>query len=129
MRIKLSRQWLLNLGWLFGLLLFYGISTLVVDLIPNPIYIYIYIYIYIFTNLLSTSIHGFQEKENKTPEFRDNNISDRCLGKKNRGKKKEKANFVIPVKKKIKGYAVSWSKEQKPTVKCCNATITNSAQY
>ena len=40
------------------------------------------------------------------------------------------ANFVTPVeKKKIKRYAVSRSKEQKPTVKCCNATITNSAQY
>ena len=27
--------------------------------------IYIYIYIYIYTNLLSTSIHGYQEKEKK----------------------------------------------------------------
>ena len=55
-------------------------------------YIYIYIYIYIlymcvcvcvcvcvFTNLLSNSIHGYQEKEKKTPEFRDNNILDHCL--------------------------------------------------
>ena len=32
--------------------------------------------------------------------------------------------------KKIKRYAISWSKEkEKPTVNSCNATITESAQY
>ena len=29
------------------------------------IYIYVYIYVYIFTNLLSTSIHCYQEKRKK----------------------------------------------------------------
>ena len=35
---------------------------------------------YIYNNLLSTSIHGYQEKEKNTPEFRDNNIPNHCLG-------------------------------------------------
>ena len=53
-------------------------------------YIYIYIYIYILTNLLSTSIHGDKEKEKKTPEFRDNNISNHLLWKKDYREKKKK---------------------------------------
>ena len=36
----------------------------------------VFIYIYILTNLLSTSIYGDKENEKKTPEFRDNNISN-----------------------------------------------------
>ena len=59
------------------------------------IYIYIYIYIgtYIFTNIQSTSIHGYQEKEKKTPQFSDNHISYHCLGDKEKkisGKKKKR---------------------------------------
>ena len=45
-----------------------------------------YIYLYIFTNLLSISIHGFQEKRKKTPPgTRDKNISNHRPG----GKKKK----------------------------------------
>ena len=47
-------------------------------------------YIYIFTNLLSTSIHGDKEKEKITPEFKDNNISDHCLGKKEKDYREKK---------------------------------------
>ena len=83
------------------------------------IYIYIYIYIYIFTNLLSTSIYGYQEKrKKKPPRNRDNNILNYrpveikyIIGEKIK-RKKEKANFVTPVAKKIKRYAISWSKEK-----------------
>ena len=86
----------------------------------------------IYTNLLSTSIHGYQEKE-KTPEFRDNNIPNHCLEEKEKkiflGKKLKKRPTSSLQLKKIKGYTVRWSKEQKPTVKCCNATITNSDLY
>ena len=39
-------------------------------------------YIYIFTNLLSTSLHGYQEKRKKMPGTRDNNISNYRPGKK-----------------------------------------------
>ena len=63
------------------------------------------------------------------PEFRENNIPNHGEKKPFGEKIKEKANFVTPVEKKIKRYAVRWSKEQKLTVKWCNATITNSAQY
>ena len=45
------------------------------------------------------------------------------------GKKIKKRPTSSHQLKKIKRYAVCWLKEQKPTVKCCNATITNSAQY
>ena len=66
------------------------------------------------------------------PEFRDNKSRITAWGKKEEEyrekKKKEKANFVTPVKK-IKRYAIRWSKKQNPTAKCCNATITKSAQY
>ena len=65
------------------------------------------IYIYIYTNLLSTSIHGYQEKRKKKetsppPGTRDDNISNHCPGGKRKniiGQKKEKANFVTPVEK------------------------------
>ena len=75
-----------------------------------------------------------KKKKKTLQEFRDNNISNHCLGKKEKDyrekkkKRKKKANFVIPAEK-INRYAISWSIEQKPTAKCCNATITKSAQY
>ena len=94
---------------------------------------YLYIYTYILTNLLSTSIHGDKEKEKKTlPEFRDNKSRTNAWGKKEkdyREKKKKKRPTSSHQLKKIKRYAISWSKEQKPTAKCCNATITKSAHY
>ena len=95
------------------------------------LYIYIYIYICILTNLQYTSIHGDKEKEKKTPEFRDNKSRITAWGKKKKiiGRKKKKRPTSSHQLKKIKRYAISWSKEQKPTAKCCNATITKSAQY
>ena len=61
-------------------------------------------YIYIFTNLLTKSTYGERQKEKKTPEFEDKNISRitfRGIKKKNyRGeKKKGKANLVTPMEK------------------------------
>ena len=57
-------------------------------------YIYIYIYTYIFTNILSTSIHGYQKI--KPPGTRDKNISNHrpgekrknTIGQKNKNKRK-----------------------------------------
>ena len=53
--------------------------------------------IYIYTNLLSTSIHGYQEKRKKNPpETRDKNISNhyRGGGRKNIiGQKKRKGQL------------------------------------
>ena len=49
-------------------------------LIEWTLYIYIYIYIYIFTNLLSTSIHGYQKK--KPSGTRNKNISNHRPGEK-----------------------------------------------
>ena len=65
------------------------------------IYIYIYIYIYIFTNLISSSIHGYQKKENKNPPgTRDKNISNHRPGEKEKkyiGQKERKDQPVTPV--------------------------------
>ena len=57
------------------------------------IYIYIYIYIYIFTNLLSTSIHGYQEKNHQEQEIKISRITAR--GKKENiiGQKKRKGQL------------------------------------
>ena len=90
--------------------------------------IYMYIYIYIFTNLLSTSIHGYQEKrKKKTSGTRDKNISNHRPGEKRKniiGQKKEKANSVTPVKKNQEICSQLVKRKIKPTVKRCNATIT-----
>ena len=77
----------------------------------------VYIYIYIFTNLLSTSIHGYQEKRKKNPPgTRDKKISRiTARGKKkkyHRTKNKKKRPTPSHQLKKIKRYAVSWSKEK-----------------
>ena len=97
---------------------------------PSP---YIYIYIYIFTNLLSTSIHGYQEKRKKKRQDLDIIISwITARGKRkkyHRTKKKEKANFVTPVEKNQEICNQLVKRKRKPIVKCCNATITESAQY
>ena len=90
-------------------------------------------HIYIFTNLLTKSTYGDRQKEKNPPEFGDKTISRitvrRKKKKKYREKKKEKAILVTPIEKKIKRYTIGWSKEKKTTVKCCEATITKSAQY
>ena len=88
--------------------------------------LYIYIYIY---QLLSTSIHVYHEK--KKSQNLEITISRITAGKKiNKDirEKKEKANFVAPVEKN-QDVCSQLVKRKKNTVKCCNATITKSAQY
>ena len=69
---------------------------------------------YIFTNLISTSIHGTRKKEKKNrqeQEIRVSRITARGKKKKYyRSKRKKRPTSSDPLKK-IKGYAVSWSKE------------------
>ena len=76
--------------------------------------IYIYIYIYIYTNLISTSIHGTRKKRKKNrqkQEIKVSRITARGKKKKKyRSKRKKRPTSSDPLKK-IKGYAVSWSKE------------------
>ena len=96
-------------------------------LILTYIYIYIYLLIYYLSAFTVT-----KKKKKKTPEFKDNNISNHCLGKKEKDyqeKKRKKRPTSSHQLKKIKRYTISWSKEQIPTAKCCNATITKRAQY
>ena len=64
------------------------------------------IYIYIFTNLLSTSIHGYQEKEKKNRENLEITISRITAWgkkKKNFGEKKKKKRKEKKKKRKRKG--------------------------
>ena len=73
-----------------------------------------------------------KKKKKETPEFGDNNTSriTAQVKKKNViGRKKKKKPTVSHQLKKIKRYAISWSKEQKPTANSYNATIIKSAQY
>ena len=72
--------------------------------------IYIYIYIYILTNLLSTSIQSDKEKEKTLPEFRDNKSRITAWGKKKKKEKRPTSSHQL--RKKIKRYAISWSKEK-----------------
>ena len=58
-------------------------SYVLINSIVQRYHIYIYMYVCVFTNLLSISIHSYQEKQKKKPpEFRDNNIPNHCLGEK-----------------------------------------------
>ena len=64
------------------------------------VYIYTYLLIYYLTAFTVT-----KKKKKNPPEFRDNNISwITAWGKRKRlsGEKKEKANFVTPIEKKLK---------------------------
>ena len=84
------------------------------------LYIYIYIYIYI-TNLLSTSIHGYQEKRKKNPPgTRDKNILNHCPGEKEKNiigqKKRKMANSVTPVEKNPDICSQLVKRKIKPTV-------------
>ena len=80
---------------------------------------HIYIYIYIFTNLLSTSIHGYQEKRKKKRQESEIKISriiaqrkkEKISSDKKKKKKKKRPNPSHQLKK-IKRYAISWSKEK-----------------
>ena len=90
------------------------------SLLSNQTYLNIYIYIYIFTNLLSTSIHGYQEKRKKTrqeQEIKISRITDWEKKKKyHRTKKKEKANSVTPVEKNQEICSQLVKRKIKPTV-------------
>ena len=92
--------------------------------------IYIYIYIYIFTNLISTSIHGYQKKKKKKkkkkpPGTRDKNYHESPPGgkRKNIIGQKENANPVTPIEKSRDMQSVG-QKKTKTHRKRCNATIT-----
>ena len=93
-------------------------------------YIYIYIYIYLLIYYLPT-FTVTEKKKRKQSEFRDNKSRITAWGKKKKiiGEKEKERPTSSHQLKKIKRYAISWSKEQKPTAKRCNATITKSAQY
>ena len=83
---------------------------------------YIYIYIYIYIYLLIYSLPAFtvtKKKGKKTPELKEKDYREEK-------KKRPTSSHQL---KNIKRYAISLSKEQKPTAKCCNATITKSSQY
>ena len=93
--------------------------------------LYIYIYIYLLTYSLP-AFRVTRKKEKKTPVSRDNNISNYPPGEKKNiigQKKKEKANFVTRVEKNHEKWNQLVKIKRKPTVKCCNAKITESAQY
>ena len=82
-------------------------------------------YIYIFTNLLSTSIHGYQRK--KTPSgTRDKNISNYHPGEKRNviGQKEKKGQPRQTSRKKSRDVQSVGQKKTKICRKCCNATIT-----
>ena len=92
----------------------------------------IYKYIYIYLLIYYLPAFTVTKKKKKTlPEFRDNKSRITAWGKKKKDyrEKKKKSPTSTHQLKKIKRYAISWSKEQKPTAKCCNATITKSAQF
>ena len=87
---------------------------------------------YVFTNLQSTSIHGYQAKRKKPPPgTRDKNISNHRPGGKRKNiigqkkkKKEEKANFVTPVEKNEEICSSLVKRKIKLTAKCLNASIT-----
>ena len=94
-------------------------------------HIYIYIYIYLQTNNLP-AFTVTRKKEKKCQELKIiiSRISARGEKERNIIGQKKKRLTSSHLLKKIKRYAISWSKEkEKPTVNCCNATITKSAQY
>ena len=98
----------------------------------NFIYIYVYIYIYIYILIYNLPAFTVTKKKKKKP-CQNSEITnlESLPGEKRKklsGKKKKRPTSSHQLKK-IKRYAISWSKEQDPTAKCCNATITKSAQY
>ena len=91
-----------------------------------------YIYIYIFTNLLSTSIHGYREKRKKNPPgTRDKNISNQrprekiknIIGQKKK-KKKRKGQLRHTSWKKSRDMQSVGQKKNKTHRKRCNTIIT-----
>ena len=89
----------------------------------------IYIYIYIFTNLLSTSIHGYKKKKRKKKlsGTRDKNISNHCPGEKRKnviGQKERKGQPRHTSRKKSRDVQSVGEKKTKTCRKRCNVTIT-----
>ena len=87
--------------------------------------IYIYIYLYLLTSYLPAFMVTRKKKKNcQDLEITISRIT--AWGKMKKkillGKEIKKKPTSSRQLKKIKRYAVRWSKEQKPTVKCCNAT-------
>ena len=64
------------------------------------------IYIYIYTNLLSTSIYGYQKKEQEISRITAREKKKNIIGQKERKSQTRHTSW-----KKIKRYAISWSKE------------------
>ena len=89
--------------------------------------------IHIFTNLLSTSIHGYQEKRKITPPgTRDKNISNRRPGKKRKniiGQKKRKGQLCHTSWKKSRGMQSVGQKKNKTHRKMPQCYNYKSAQY
>ena len=86
-------------------------------------------YIYIFTNLLSTSIHGYQKKKKKKPPSgtRDKNISNHRPGEKRKnviGQKERKGQPRHTSRKKSRDVQSVGQKKTKTCRKRCNATTT-----
>ena len=96
------------------------------------IYIYIYIYIYFLTYYLPAfTVTRKKKKSRQNLEITKSRIT--AWGKKKKKffgeKNKEKANFVTLIEKKSRDMQSVGQMNKNPTVKWCNATITNSAQY
>ena len=90
--------------------------TLKIKLVSHAARAEKFVYIYIFANQLSTSIHSYQEKRQKTRQEQEIKISRiTARGKKLKniiGQKKEKRQTPSHQLKKVKRYGVSWSKEK-----------------
>ena len=98
-------------------------------------------YIYIFTNLLSTSIHGYEKKKKKKKKkpsgTRDKNISNHHPGEKRKnviGQKERKGQPRHTSRKKSRDVPSVGQKKTKICRKRCNAIIarvlnTSGANY
>ena len=118
------------------LYIWHGNNTIKIDILLVPlspsctsiyIYIYIYIYTYIFTNLISTSIHGYQKKRKKPcqeHEIKISRITARGKKKKYHRTKRKKTPTPSHSWKKSRDMQSVGQKKTKTLRKHCNATIT-----
>ena len=89
---------------------------------------------HIYTNLLPTSIYGDKEKEKKQKTHQNSEITiylESLPGKKVKGYPGEKKRKGQPCHTNWKNQEICnpLVQKQKTTAKCCDATITKSAQY